>query len=68
MDNKYALILLLLASLGFTAGCVSNIQDSSYKMRFFINETGEPLEGSIYNNDNLLGMPRMVFLIQALRN
>ncbi|MDL5503888.1 MAG: hypothetical protein QSU88_11815, partial [Candidatus Methanoperedens sp.] len=39
----------------FTAGCTSYIGDSSYKMHFFVNETLEPLEGNVYNNDNLLG-------------
>ena len=46
-------LIIVLAT--FTAGCSSYIGDSSYKMNFFVNETFEPLEGNVYNNDNLLG-------------
>ncbi|VVB88793.1 Cysteine-rich secretory protein family protein [uncultured archaeon] len=55
MNRKIALILVLMASLVITSGCVSNTGNSSYTMHFFINETGEPLEGNIFNNNNLLG-------------
>ncbi|KCZ73417.1 Cysteine-rich secretory protein family [Candidatus Methanoperedens nitroreducens] len=55
MSFKNTLILFLITLVIFTAGCISSIIDSSYTMRFFINGTNEPLEGGVFNNDNLLG-------------
>ncbi|SNQ62879.1 CAP domain-containing protein [Candidatus Methanoperedens nitratireducens] len=56
MSGKTALFVILLVSLTiFTAGCTSYVGDSSYSMRFSINETGEPLEGNVLNNGILLG-------------
>jgi uncharacterized protein YkwD len=56
MNIRIALSVLLLIALAvFTAGCTSYVDDSSYNMRFSLNETGESLEGNVYNNDNLLG-------------
>jgi hypothetical protein len=53
--KKISLIIFMIALITFTAGCMSYIGDSSYKMHFFVNETGEPIEGNVYNNNNLLG-------------
>jgi len=39
----------------FSAGCTTYIRDSSYTMRFSINETGEPLDGNVYLNGAQLG-------------
>lgn len=56
MSGKKALFVILVVALViFTAGCTSYIRDSSYGMRFSINETGEPLEGNVLNNGVLLG-------------
>jgi uncharacterized protein YkwD len=56
MNKRFALSALLIIALAvLTAGCTSYIRDSSYNMRFSLNETGEYLEGNVYNNDNLLG-------------
>jgi uncharacterized protein YkwD len=56
MSGKKALFVILLVSLTmFTAGCTSYVRDSSYRMRFSINETGEPLEGNVFNNGVLQG-------------
>src|SRR5574341_764271 len=56
MSGKKALFAILLVALTiFTAGCTSFIRDSSYVMRFSINETGETLEGNVFNNGVLLG-------------
>ncbi|VVB95228.1 Uncharacterised protein [uncultured archaeon] len=54
MNRKKAVLLFfIIAPVIFTSGCTS--YTSSYTMRFFINETGEPLDGNIFNNGNLLG-------------
>lgn len=56
MGNNNAfkgLLIIILAAV--TSGCTSFTGDSSYKMSFFVNETFEPLEGNVYNNDYLLG-------------
>lgn len=56
MNTRKAVSMIFLIVLAvFTAGCTSYVRDSSYNIRFFLNETGEPLEGNVYNNDNLLG-------------
>jgi len=56
MSGKKALfVILLVALIIFTAGCTSYVLDSSYMMRFSINETGEPLEGNVFNNGVFLG-------------
>jgi uncharacterized protein YkwD len=56
MNIRHAIsVIFLIAFTVFTTGCMSSIRDSSYTMHFFVNETGEPLEGNVYNNDNLLG-------------
>ncbi|MCX9083774.1 MAG: CAP domain-containing protein [Candidatus Methanoperedens sp.] len=56
MITRHSLSVFILIALAiFTAGCMSYIRDSSYNMRFSLNETGEALEGDVYNNDNLLG-------------
>jgi uncharacterized protein YkwD len=49
------LTIYLIIWIVFIAGCISQIVDSSYSMRFFINETAEPIDGSVFNNDDLLG-------------
>ncbi|CAG1000090.1 MAG: CAP domain-containing protein [Candidatus Methanoperedens sp.] len=53
-NNTVTGFLIIILAI-FTAGCTSYIGDSSYKMNFFVNETFEPLEGKVYNNDNFLG-------------
>ena len=54
MNGKNLLsVLFLIAIAVFAAGCASYI--SSFTMRFSINETGEPLEGEVFNNGNPLG-------------
>ncbi len=53
--KKAPFILFLIALSILAAGCISNFRESTYTMRFSINETGEPLEGSVLNNGNLLG-------------
>jgi uncharacterized protein YkwD len=56
MNTRKAVSMIFLIVLAvFTAGCTSYVRDSSYNIRFFLNETGEPLEGNVFNNDNLLG-------------
>jgi len=60
------LVTFLIALAVFTAGCTSYIRDSSYSMRFSLNETGEPLEGNVYNNDNLLGYATNGTLVTAI--
>ena len=54
-DRNILFVLLLTILIVFTAGCTSYLRDSSYTMRFFVNETGEILDGKVLNNDNLLG-------------
>lgn len=67
MNFRNAVIVTLLLALAvFSAGCTSYIGDSSYKMRFFLNETGEPLEGNVYNNDNLVGYTTNGTLVTAI--
>ncbi len=59
MNAVKAIIVLFITSLViFTSGCTSFIRDDSYTLRFLVNETGEPLEGTVSNNDNLLGYAR----------
>ena len=68
--NKVLIGSLIIILATFTAGCTSYIGDSSYKMHFFVNETFEPLEGNVYNNDNLLGFATngsLVTTIEKLR-
>ncbi len=48
-------VLFLVTLILFSAGCTSYIRDSSYTMRFSINETGKPLEGNVYLNGAQLG-------------
>ena len=56
MNLRTTLFLVFLAViLIFTVGCIAYNRDSSYTIRFSINETGERLEGSVFNNGNLLG-------------
>jgi len=55
MTPKNISLIFMIALITFTAGCTSYLGDSSYKMHFFINETGEPIDGNVYNNNNLLG-------------
>jgi len=67
MNNRFALsALLIIAFAVFTAGCTSYIRDSSYNMRFSLNETGEPLQGNVYNNDNLIGYATNGSLVTAI--
>src|SRR3989304_2969606 len=54
-DRNVFFILLLSILIVFTAGCTSYLGDSSYTMRFFVNERGESLDGKVLNNDKLLG-------------
>ncbi|NJD75624.1 MAG: hypothetical protein FIB08_00820 [Candidatus Methanoperedens sp.] len=51
--KKTILLFLIMALVILISGCTS--YNSSYTMRFFINETDEPLDGNIFNNGNLLG-------------
>ncbi len=51
--KKTVSLLFIITLIVFISGCTSYA--SSYTMRFFINETGEPLDGNIFNNGNLLG-------------
>lgn len=70
MQGKNILTGFIIILATFTAGCTSYIGDSSYKMHFFVNETFEPLEGNVYNNDNLLGFATngsLVTTIEKLR-
>ncbi len=53
--RKRIYIIFLATFMLFTAGCTTYIRDSSYTMRFSINETGEPLAGSVYLNGAQLG-------------
>jgi len=55
MTPKNISLIFMIALITFTAGCASYLGNSSYKMNFFVNETGEPIEGNVYNNNNLLG-------------
>lgn len=67
MNNRNAVeVIFLLALAVFTAGCTSYIADSSYYIYFFLNDTGEPLEGNVYNNDNLLGYATNGSLVTAI--
>jgi uncharacterized protein YkwD len=56
MNFKNTLSIIFLITLAsLTAGCTSYIGDSSYRMNFLVNETGELLDGKVSNNDNFLG-------------
>lgn len=55
MTPKIVSLIFMITLITFTAGCTSYLGESSYKMNFFVNETGEPIEGNVYNNNNLLG-------------
>ncbi len=56
MNRKNTIfVFLIITPIIFMAGCTSYIRDDSYTMRFFINETGQPLEGRVFNNGNQLG-------------
>lgn len=57
LKNKLIAFLLILTG-SFILGCIGipgDFGSRTYTMRFFIEETGEPLNGNIFNNENLLG-------------
>jgi uncharacterized protein YkwD len=53
--KKVVRVIFLTALMLFSAGCMTYARDSSYTMRFSVNETGEPLEGNVYLNGAQLG-------------
>lgn len=53
--KRTVFLVMFIVSVISLTGCLDYFLDSSYKMRFTVNETGEPLEGNVYNNDDLIG-------------
>jgi hypothetical protein len=55
--NTFLALFLIISGL-LMSGCIANpgyLGSHSYTMRFFIDETGKPLDGNVFNNENLLG-------------
>ncbi len=55
ISRRTVRVIFLITLILFSAGCTSYIRDSAYTVRFFVNETGEPLEGNVYINGAQLG-------------
>lgn len=58
LKNTFLAFLLIMAG-SFILGCIAipgDFGSRSYTMKFAIDETGEPLNGNVFNNEKLLGI------------